>query len=159
MSLSALESNRITFDEAIERIARLLAEEGLRPEQKVRTSRDPDVVKLAERVHSVLGAQFARAAHLELEGPARSTYTISGANAHLRPARTERSMLHLIICGSAWIQGHELSAGDWFHVPGGVSCAIDVGRAGFMSVSVVVSESSPIAIDARHATWRHLRPR
>lgn len=156
MSVSALESNRITFDEAIERVAKLFAAEGLRPQQRVRTSRDPEVVKLAERIHSVLGAQFSRAAHLELEGPTRSTYTIAGPNARLRPARTERGMLHLIICGSAWIEGHELSAGDWFHVPGGVSCSIDVGRAGFMSVSVFVGENCPVTIDARRATWRHL---
>jgi hypothetical protein len=162
MSATAFEFNRMTFDDAVEKVSNLLATAGLRPEGRIVTSRDPAIIRLAEtlRIRSVFAAGFSRNTHLELEGPTRSTFTIAGANAHLLLAPLfDCASVQLIICGCAWVAGHELSAGDWCYVPPQVSCAIEVGRTGLMSVNVLVEDRCPAGAEMRRGARQASPPK
>lgn len=125
--------NQLTFEEGVERIRRARKEAGVNFGRGIITSKDPDVLKVTNllKVDIVPDGFQKWQLPFTLEKP--SQLYISAGTAFAKVAKhshNDGDGVRVIMSGSIYYNGQELTAGDWMMIPAGEPYSFEVGPFG-----------------------------
>lgn len=132
MADTKFDPNRLSFDEGVERIRRVVEEVGLSPDTIV-TSRDDAALKAMDTLAVDNVPEGFRKWQLPVYLDCASQMYISVGEPEVevpRHAHEDGDGIRFIAGGSIIYEGKELSAGDWMFIPKGEPYSFEVGRFG-----------------------------
>ncbi len=124
----------------VRRLQDAVAQLGLDLQDRIVTSRDPEVEPLVDLLRRPMPSGFEQWQLPVIVGgerPALAFITVSAAKAEV-PEHSHRndSLFRIVLAGSIFHEGVELSVGDWMIVPAGHSYSFAAGRYGCVVLHV-----------------------
>jgi hypothetical protein len=133
MAVTGFDPNRLSFDEGVERIRRVVRETGLDTEGRILTSRDEGVDEALNslEVDNVPAGFRKWQLPVYLNCPSQLFVTVAepGVKAGTHFHR-EGDGIRFVASGSIIFDGKELTTGDWMFIPAGKEYSFEVGRHG-----------------------------
>lgn len=119
------------LEEEIRRIEAVRAEHGLGRHEGVVTSRDPMMSALRETlmVEDTFPG-FSRWLLPFVFNPGQGSIVVGAPNTETPPHSHPDQTLHVVMSGTVWVGGAELTAGDWAYIPPGVTYSLRTGPLG-----------------------------